>query len=165
MTPLLTPSGAFDRAAIMRKAWRDYRRVRALGDVEMTLGDWLRNAWKVAKGQRGRNLLRDDPEALNLLDAAMQRRPGEDQPRDPDTGRMLPNVDNINTRADRPTGTSTDAGLRRLRKAAADVVDQSTGEVVKEGDDALAPGAPPAYLILKLMVLAPIAKEAPRPWR
>jgi hypothetical protein len=57
MTPLLTPSGAYDRAAIMRNAWRDFRRVRALGDVEMTLGDWLRNAWRVAKAQRTGNVL------------------------------------------------------------------------------------------------------------
>jgi hypothetical protein len=52
MTPLLDASGAYDRAAIMRKAWRDFRHVRALGDVEMTFADWLRNAWRVAKGQR-----------------------------------------------------------------------------------------------------------------
>jgi hypothetical protein len=68
MTPLLTPSGAFDRAAIMRKAWRDYRRVRALGDVEMTLGDWLRNAWKVAKGQRAQRHL-DRPVYFSLATA------------------------------------------------------------------------------------------------
>ena len=50
MTPL-TPSGAYDRAAIMRKAWRDFRRVRALGDRAKTFADWLRNAWRVARAR------------------------------------------------------------------------------------------------------------------
>ncbi len=49
---LLTPSGSYDRAAIMRKAWRDYRRVRALGDLAMSFGDWLTNSWAVARAKR-----------------------------------------------------------------------------------------------------------------
>ena len=36
----------------MRKAWRDFRRVHARGDESMSFGDWLRNAWRVAKAQR-----------------------------------------------------------------------------------------------------------------
>ncbi|ARN81844.1 hypothetical protein DSM21852_11710 [Methylocystis bryophila] len=49
---LLTPEGQFDRAAIMRKAWPDFRRVRAAGGCGMCFADFLRNAWRVAKAQR-----------------------------------------------------------------------------------------------------------------
>jgi len=43
--------------------------------------------------------------------------------RDPETGRLLPkdttlNVDNVNVEAERPTGNSAAAGLRRLQKEA-----------------------------------------------
>jgi len=51
-SPLLTPAGTFDRAAILRKAWRDFRRVRAAGDRAMAFADWLKNAWRVARAQR-----------------------------------------------------------------------------------------------------------------
>jgi hypothetical protein len=37
-SPLLTPSGGFDRGAIMRKAWRDFRRVRVLRPGSETTG-------------------------------------------------------------------------------------------------------------------------------
>jgi len=47
-------AGCYDRAAIFAKAWRDLRRVRAAGDESMCFGDWLKNAWRVAKAQRQR---------------------------------------------------------------------------------------------------------------
>ena len=52
------------------------------------------------------------------LDEALQGKPGEGQPRD-ELGRMAPSLDNIQSRSEAPTGTSSQAGLRRLRKAAA----------------------------------------------
>ena len=51
-SPLVTPAGACDRAAIFAKAWRNFRRVRAAGDCGMCFGDWLANAWRVARAQR-----------------------------------------------------------------------------------------------------------------
>jgi hypothetical protein len=52
-----------------------------------------------------RRMMRDDPEALDLLDQALQGR----------NGRPTQTVDNIHGTA-RPSGTSSDASLRRLRK-------------------------------------------------
>jgi len=49
--PLVTPSGGFDRAAIMRKAWRDFRRVRVFADCGLIFADWLKNAWRVARAR------------------------------------------------------------------------------------------------------------------
>ena len=43
-----TPGRRYDRAAIMRKAWRDFRRVRAAGDCGLTFGDWLRGGVPLA---------------------------------------------------------------------------------------------------------------------
>ncbi len=63
--------------------------------------------------------MRVDPAAMNMLDMAMQRKPGEDQPRDPETGRMLPKDNNVSFRAEhQPKGNTAAAGLRRLRNAA-----------------------------------------------
>jgi len=36
----------------MRKALRDFRRVRALGDCGLIFGGWLKNAWRVARAER-----------------------------------------------------------------------------------------------------------------
>ena len=51
------------------------------------------------------------------LDEALQRPKGN--PLRDEAGRLAPIVDNINNRESRPDGTSSQAGLRRLRKAAA----------------------------------------------
>jgi hypothetical protein len=64
--------------------------------------------------------------AVNMLDAAMKRGAGNpnisEQPRDENgrVGEKVRIVDNINDTAkeERPTGTSVDAGLRKLQKAA-----------------------------------------------
>ncbi len=63
-------------------------------------------------------LIVHDSATADLWMRVTQRKPGEGQPHDPETGRMLPNVDNVNERTERPTGISEQAGLRRLRKAA-----------------------------------------------
>lgn len=71
-----------------------------------------------------RRLISGEPEVMGLYDAEVQRDAGNPNPRDPKTGRLTPIVDNIHNREsdpsapDRPTGTSSQAGLRRLRKAA-----------------------------------------------
>jgi hypothetical protein len=59
-------------------------------------------------------------DVLTLWCEVTKRKAGEDQPRDPDTGRMLPIVDNIHERQERPTGTSAAAGIRKLQKADAE---------------------------------------------
>ena len=56
-SPLVTDAGGYDRRAIFAKAWRDMRRVCAAGDCGLTFGDWLRNAWRVARAQRGHVIL------------------------------------------------------------------------------------------------------------
>lgn len=53
-----------------------------------------------------RNLCRDDPEALDLLDRAFAGRQGE----------RTDLVDNVNEVDERPTGNRADVALRRLRK-------------------------------------------------
>lgn len=58
-----------------------------------------------------RKLVAGDPEAVDLLDQALQNEPG----------RPLETVDNINSR---PNGTSQDAALRRLRKDAPELHDE-----------------------------------------
>lgn len=58
-----------------------------------------------------RRIIADDPEALDLFDRAMQRKDGGDR-RSADFS-----VDNINAEP-RPTGTSKDYALRKLRKDA-----------------------------------------------
>jgi hypothetical protein len=60
----------------------------------------------------------ESEKALALLTQVTKRRPGEGQERDAQTGRMLPNVDNIHKRQSRPSGTSAEAGIRKLQKAA-----------------------------------------------
>jgi hypothetical protein len=65
-------------------------------------------------------LIRDDVEALSLWTAATRRLPSEGQTRD-ERGRLGPVVDNIHDRMpERPSGTSREAALRRLNKAAAE---------------------------------------------
>lgn len=84
---------------------------------------------------------------LLLIDGEMERGPGnqriEEQPRGED-GRVQEKtrtVDNVHDTEERPTGNSKEAGLRRLRKAAEDTVDQESGEVI--------PGDPRAKELLE----------------
>lgn len=70
-----------------------------------------------------RNLLRDDPEALDLLDQATQN----------SASIHLTAVDNIHG-SERPAGTSRDAALRRLRKDRPDLHARVlTGELTPHG--------------------------------
>lgn len=58
-----------------------------------------------------KNLCRDDPEALDLIDRVTQQPPGGGKNQHTECL-----VDNINEAEERPTGTSREAALRRLRK-------------------------------------------------
>jgi hypothetical protein len=67
------------------------------------------------------NLIRGRVDVLALWTEVTKRKPGEGQARDPETGQMLPSLDNIQDRAiPAPTGTSAAAGLRKLQKAASE---------------------------------------------
>lgn len=62
-------------------------------------------------------LVKGDDEAETLLTHARQK-PGGGNPRNPETGRFEPFVDNVNGRDSRPTGNTSAAALRRLSKDA-----------------------------------------------
>lgn len=51
MTGLIRPDGGFDRAAIMRKAHKEYRSSMRRGDG-LTFGYWLKYSWRVARDQK-----------------------------------------------------------------------------------------------------------------
>lgn len=81
------------------------------------------------------DMIRSRADVLAAWVEVTKRKPGEDQPRDPETGRMMPNVDNIHERPERPSGTSAAAGLRKLQKAAAEGNEKAREELeqAKEG--------------------------------
>jgi len=54
---LLTDAGGYDRAAIMRKAHREYAASRRRGDG-LTFGYWLAYAWRVARDRKALSSLR-----------------------------------------------------------------------------------------------------------
>lgn len=59
-----------------------------------------------------------NPAVLDALDRLQQRKPGNPN-RDPETGKLVgPSVDDVNERAERPTGNSRANAIRRLRKEA-----------------------------------------------
>ncbi len=106
---LLTDAGGYDRRAIMRNAHKRFRDGRRLA-LDWTFAQCLRTAWAAARIQRRRI-------ALNMLNAAMQRGPGNPTGANQyvkDEGGTFDNVQGSSA----PTGNSRDAGLRRLRKAA-----------------------------------------------
>ena len=79
--------------------------------------------------QRLKDLCQHDPEALNLIDSALQRPAGG--PNNPEgiggwsNKPKVDNVDNIHVdKIERPSGTSRAAGLRRLRKDRPDLLDK-----------------------------------------
>lgn len=82
------------------------------------------------------NLIRSHADVLAQWCEVTKRKAGEDQPRDPETGRMLPILDNIQDRPSAPTGTSAAAGMRKLLKAAAEGNEDAARELeaVKAGD-------------------------------
>jgi UDP-N-acetylmuramoylalanine-D-glutamate ligase len=67
-----------------------------------------------------KNLCRDDDEALEAIDAATKHKPGGGKNQHTKQNSL---VDNINE-ATRPTGTSRDAAIRRLRKDRPDLLEK-----------------------------------------
>lgn len=63
-----------------------------------------------------RNLIRDDPEAIELLDRALER----------PTGKAGHNVDNVNVKEpeERPDGNSAQQAIRKLRKDRPDLLER-----------------------------------------
>ncbi len=59
--PLLTQSGSYDRAAIMRDAHRQFRQMRALG---WTFGRCLSFSWAKARAMREAQLVRQGADRL-----------------------------------------------------------------------------------------------------
>jgi hypothetical protein len=51
MKTLLTPTGAYDRSAIMSKAHAEFRAAKRRGD-NRPFGYWLAYAWRLAKDRR-----------------------------------------------------------------------------------------------------------------
>jgi hypothetical protein len=68
-----------------------------------------------------KNLCQDDKEALNAIDEAIKRRPGNESGVNQHTKDSKGNVDNIHD-SNRPSGTSRDAAIRRLRKDRPDLL-------------------------------------------
>lgn len=95
------------KRVIREELWREFVTPRGERVTHERFEDFLS-----AEGTHGlgisyedlHRLVRDDPEARDLLDQAMQRKPG----------RPSPTVANSNDK--RPTGTTSDQALRRLRK-------------------------------------------------
>lgn len=74
-----------------------------------------------------KRIVADDPEAVDLLDRALEGKKGNPWGR---SGKPTNNLDNIqHIKGEPPTGTSSDAAIRRLRKHARD---SATGEILDE---------------------------------
>ncbi|MGD9656903.1 MAG: hypothetical protein AB7U61_04560 [Methylocystis sp.] len=63
------------------------------------------------------NLIIDRPDVLALWCGATKQKAGNPNERD-EKGRLTPSLDNIQERTKAPTGTSAQAGMRRLQEAA-----------------------------------------------
>lgn len=129
------------RRALAEEAWKERRTPNGAPVACGSFAEWV--AAPFPKGIEAsfdilHRLLADDMEARNLLDAAAQRGPGNMTGHNQHSGAEDAggNVDNIHgSLPEKPTGTSIDAGLRRLRKAAEGKVDAETGEVLVEPDE------------------------------
>lgn len=110
------------KLALEERVWEKERKSSSGKTIPpVSLHDFIHERYPIGIGATYdlvERLIGGRPDVLALWVEVTKRKAGEDQPRDPDTGRMLPNVDNVNERPERPTGNSAAAGLRKLQKAA-----------------------------------------------
>jgi hypothetical protein len=120
----------FLKDALAIEAWKERPSPLGRSISNETFIEWIESPFPRGVGATKDIVLRllgDDIEARNLFDAAIKGQHGgvHNPNRDAVTGRMASkplNVDNINVedhrKTVRPTGTSADQGLRRIRKEA-----------------------------------------------
>ncbi|MGW6009682.1 hypothetical protein [Streptomyces sp. NPDC055210] len=104
---------------LAEEAWKDFTAPRGERIQHARFADFVTQAPTSGIGASialVRKLVADDPEALDLFDRAVQRESGG-------SSKIEPTVDNLHSEDDlaRPSGTSREAGLRRLRKARPDL--------------------------------------------
>lgn len=112
--------------AIENKIWEHERKLINGSVPPMKLQEFVREKYPCGLGtsfEVVEKLIAGHPKAMLAWDQTTRGTHGRtNAPRDPDTGQFKPELDNIQDRFDgsAPTGTSAQAGIRRLEKAAAD---------------------------------------------
>lgn len=113
----LTTFPALLKCVIREGRWRRYKTPRLRFDGPGSFEEFVTGAPPDRLGttiRAVRNLIRDDPEAIELLDRALEHKPGERNDL----------YDNIKEVEPAPVGTSSQQAIRKLRKARPDLLEK-----------------------------------------